>query len=157
MSYNDWALHKYILHDDDSPMVHWRKLHRLHHLEFDKITEKHGDGLGFTYVDMLLIAFVTGIPIALAVYAINKKYLTVVLLLHVVGTFIGVGIHNYSHRIFHEHTALPACMQVPVPESLYINLHKHHIHHHENTKTNYCTVFLGFDYMVGTNCNSLFC
>ncbi len=152
MSFNDWILHKYILHNDDSPLKDWRKKHIIHHKEFNNEVPKNGVGIAFTYLDSLLIAFVTGIPILiLGCLILNKKHLLILLIGHFIGSFIGVGIHNYSHCIFHKHKDLEYCLRVPVPKDLYIRLHEHHEQHHNNTKTNYCTVFLGFDKLTGTN------
>jgi len=151
MSCIDWIVHKYILHADDSLLPEWRRLHKLHHLEYDKTMDKHGQGLGFTYLDMLLIAFISIIPVLLITAFINLDYVPFILLFHFVGTCIGVGMHNHGHRLFHEHDELPGCMQVPYPEIYRNFIHEHHTHHHINAMQNYCTIFLGFDFFTGTS------
>ena len=151
MSCIDWIIHKYILHDDKSPLQEWRQLHVLHHLEYDKTMDKHGQGLGFTYYDMFIITLFSGIPVLFISALLGKEYILPLLIFHIIGTCIGVGMHNYGHRIFHDHQTLPGCMQVPYPEIYRNIIHKHHADHHMNTKQNYCTIFLGFDYLIGTN------
>lgn len=151
MSCIDWIVHKYILHADDSPLPEWRRLHILHHLEYDKSMDKHGLGLGFTYLDMMLIAMVSIIPILLITAFINIELVPFIFIFHFIGTSIGVGMHNHGHRIFHEHDELPGCMQVPYPEIYRTFIHHHHTYHHANSKQNYCTIFLGFDFLMGSS------
>ena len=151
MSFVDWVVHKYILHNDSSPLPEWRRLHILHHLEYDKKMDKHGEGLGFTYYDMFIISIFSVIPVLLVTTFIDKDYLPYVIIFHIVGTCIGVGMHNHGHRIFHQHDTLPYCMQVPYPEIYRKFIHEHHTYHHMNAKQNYCTIFLGFDYLIGTS------
>ena len=88
---------------------------------------------------------------ARSVTFIDKDYLPYVIIFHIVGTCIGVGMHNHGHRIFHQHDTLPYCMQVPYPEIYRKFIHEHHTYHHMNAKQNYCTIFLGFDYLIGTS------
>ena len=57
MSFSDWLLHKYILHNDNSPLKNWRTNHKIHHLEFENKAPKNGTGIGFTYLNALLIDF----------------------------------------------------------------------------------------------------
>ena len=88
---------------------------------------------------------------ARSVTFIDKDYLPYVIIFNIVGTCIGVGMHNHGHRIFHQHDTLPYCMQVPYPEIYRKFIHEHHTYHHMNAKQNYCTIFLGFDYLIGTS------
>lgn len=157
MSFADWALHRYVLHDDRTPMPHWRQGHRKHHVEYDSGIGHSGVSVTFPHVDTLLIALVTfplGLLVALANIAQTwtPAMLLSVALAHVAAITVVIGIHNYAHSCFHFYNPPPwrshAC--VPVPELLLELLHEHHLRHHEDSRVNYCTVLLGFDLFAGT-------
>ena len=129
MSFIDWFIHKHILHNDQSIITFLRHHHKNHHLSFDKVIEEYAYGIAFDYVESGVIALVSGIPIFLLAWALSLEpaWILGLLMLHVVGVFVGVGIHNYFHTVFHDHSR-----------------------HHENPKTNFCITWIGFDSFIGT-------
>ena len=155
MSFADWGLHRYVLHDDRSPMPHWRRGHRTHHMEFDSGIGRSGISLTFPHGDVALIALAT-LPLGLLagswVVPLRPVPLMGLLAAHTVGIAFFVGVHNYAHSCFHGYKPPPwrshAC--VPVPGWLCGLLHEHHRQHHEDAGVNYCTVLLGFDWIAGT-------
>ena len=155
MSFADWSIHRYMLHDGRSCMPHWRHAHRVHHVEFDTGVGRSGVSLTFSYMDIFLFATVT-LPVAFAagvlVVPLRPPPLAVVVLAHFFATACAVGVHNYCHTSFHgykiPHWRTRLC--VPVPSRVCEVLHEHHARHHEDAGVNYCTVLLGFDMLAGT-------
>jgi hypothetical protein len=157
MSFCDWALHRYVLHDDRTPMPAWRRGHRKHHLEYDTGIGHSGVSVTFPHADAALIALAT-LPLGLLVGLPSMSQpsapssVAIATLAHFVGITIVVGVHNYAHSVFHFYPPPPwkshAC--VPVPDMLLEVLHEHHLRHHEDSRVNYCTVLLGFDSLAGT-------
>jgi len=103
------------------------------------------------------IALFSGIPIFLLAWALSLEptWIFGLLMLHIVGVFIGVGIHNYFHTVFHNHSLFSVnnTLYVPIPTWVYTFLQEHHRLHHENPKTNFCITWIGFDSLVGTHFN----
>lgn len=154
MSFIDWFIHKYILHNDLSLVTFLRHHHRNHHLYFDKVIEHYEYGITFDYIESGFIALFSGIPIFLFTWMLSLEpaWIFGLLVLHIVGVFVGVGIHNYFHTIFHNHALFSAenTLYVPVPSWVYTYLQAHHRLHHENPKTNFCITWIGFDSFIGT-------
>ena len=154
MSFIDWFIHKHILHNDQSIITFLRHHHKNHHLSFDKVIEEYAYGIAFDYMESGVIALVSGIPIFLLAWALSLEpaWILGLLMLHVVGVFIGVGIHNYFHTVFHDHSlfSVKNTLYVPVPSWVYTFLQEHHRRHHENPKTNFCITWIGFDSFIGT-------
>ena len=62
----DWALHRFVLHHDSSPVQAWRLAHRTHHREFDgTVAYQTGASLTFPHSSTALIALAT-LPAALS-------------------------------------------------------------------------------------------
>lgn len=150
MSFCDWYIHKHILHNDNTILSDWREAHKIHHLEHKNLAPKNGIGIGFTYSESLFIGLITSFPILIITFLINKNYIMIVFILHFIGSIIATSIHNYSHSIFHDNKKMKNILQFYIPSQLYLNLHKHHNNHHNNPDKNFCTVFLGFDEIIGT-------
>jgi hypothetical protein len=159
MSFCDWYIHKHILHNDNNYfnfLKKWREDHKIHHLENDDKLEKLGIGSGFNYYEAISITLITSIPLVIILFLyliiiekinISHKIFIILILIfifHIILTIIGIGIHNFSHSIFHSINS-QEYYKIPIPKELYIKLHKHHNDHHKNCKKNFCTVFLGFD------------
>ena len=158
MSAFDWALHKHVLHNDDSLIQEWRQAHYVHHREFDgAMSWKTGASLTFPHPSSAGIVLAT-MPVALLigtawVSAFGEWHqLLYIALAHAVGITIAVGIHNAAHSSFHDYP-IPSWRKapcVPVPKAIQQIIHEHHEHHHLDARTNLCTVLLGFDHLVGT-------
>ena len=75
---------------------------------------------------------------------------------HALFVTAGVGAHNYAHSVFHgyEPPRWRDAPRVGLPKYLCELLHEHHRKHHLDSGLNYCTVFLGFDWVVGSEAAS---
>lgn len=156
MSFADWALHRFVLHDDRSIVPHWRRGHRKHHVEFDTGVGRSGTSLTFPHGDASLIALATmplGLLVGLSLAEAKPFPLLCIALAHVAGITLVVGVHNYAHSAFHGYP-IPGWSThavMPVPQFVLEVLHAHHERHHEDAGCNYCTVLLGFDSLAGTS------
>ena len=153
----DWALHRFVLHANNSPVPTWRNAHRMHHLEFEDDIGYTYASLTFSHKDTLLIALTT-LPLTILIWIIAKMTLTscppfwVFCIVHISMIILGVGIHNYAHSVFHGYEP-PSWDKAPcikIPKAVCDLLHEHHQKHHKDPGLNYCTVFLGFDWLVGS-------
>jgi len=61
MSFIDWFIHKYILHNDLSLIMFLRHHHKNHHLYFDKVIEDYASGIAFDCIESGWIALFSGI------------------------------------------------------------------------------------------------
>ena len=157
LSFIDWYIHKNIMHNDNSILLSWRKGHIIHHKEFNNKLRSSGISIEFTFFNYIIIGIISSLPLIIIgyiyyyYYKFDIKYIKYILVLHLFFIFIGVSIHNYSHSLFHEYTKYNDCFRLKIPQFLINILHNHHLDHHKNCKTNFCTVFLGFDNIIGTN------
>ena len=155
MSGADWALHRYVLHGDPSPIKAWRHAHWVHHREFDgAVNYQTGASLTFPHASSALIAL-SLLPVALVlglVWTHDAAQLVAIAIAHLVAVTFAVGMHNYAHSAFHRYRpprwSRAPC--VPVPSWALELLHEHHERHHANPCVNLCTVLLGFDWLAGT-------
>ena len=157
LSFIDWYIHKNVMHNDNSILVDWRKDHIIHHKEFNNELKPYGISIEFTFFDFIIIGLISALPLIIigyiyyCYYKFDIKYILYVFILHLFFIFTGVSVHNYSHSLFHGHTQHNGCFRLKIPQILINILHNHHLDHHKNCKTNFCTVFLGFDNIIGTN------
>ena len=157
----DWALHRHVLHANDSPIPEWRKAHRMHHLEFDGVVGRTHASLTFAHMDTLLIIAATS-PCSMIIALVAHLTMAAPMPLwafavaHALFVTAGVGAHNYAHSVFHgyEPPRWRDAPRVGLPKYLCELLHEHHRKHHLDSGLNYCTVFLGFDWVVGSEAAS---
>ena len=158
----DWALHRYVLHANDSPVPAWRSAHRTHHLEFDGLVGRTHASLTFAHEDTAFIALATS-PLTVLIWLIARFTLTnsppfwAFALAHAAMIVLGVGVHNYAHSVFHgyEPPTWDEAPRIKVPTAVCELLHEHHRKHHLDPGLNYCTVFLGFDWLAGSEASSV--
>tara|TARA_B100000287_G_scaffold419991_1_gene458854 strand:- start:135 stop:593 length:459 start_codon:yes stop_codon:yes gene_type:complete len=150
---SDWIIHKYIMHNDNSPILSWRINHRIHHKEIEGTIKNNDTSLIFSNKEIFIIATITVIPIiAIFIYfKINILYIILLILFHYIGIFVGICIHNYAHTKHHNCDKIFDCTKIPIPTFIYNIISDHHENHHKNPKKNFCVVFLGFDKLIGTN------
>jgi hypothetical protein len=143
----DWAIHKHILHSDSETEI--RIAHRMHHMMHNGDISETGIGLTFSPSDGLFISVVTVLPV-LGVARLLGRNLLYALLIHFSAVFFGIGMHNYAHSRCHSRANDANWFNIPVPTFICELLERHHLRHHQNPKTNFCTAYLGFDNLVGT-------
>ena len=153
----DWFIHKNIMHNDNSILKSWRRKHIIHHKEFNNEIKQTNNYIEFSFSESIIIGIVSGIVIFFLLlffyfkYKFNIKYIFYAFILHIIFIVIGASIHNYSHSLFHKSTGISDCYRIQIPQFFINILHEHHLQHHNNCKKNFCTVFLGFDNIIGTN------
>jgi len=108
-----------------------------------------GIGLTFCPTEALFISVLTVLPV-LGVARLLGQNLWYATLIHFSAVLFGIGMHNYAHTRCHNRIDDAEWFKIPVPESICKILESHHLRHHQNPKTNFCTAYLGFDYLVGT-------
>jgi hypothetical protein len=142
LSFIDWCIHKHVLHYKG--VNDWRSTLRATHIRHHTahLGQNADEGVTFDYTEASVIAMVTALPLLI----LGWKYI----LAHIILVFLGVGVHNYSHRAFHDVSKPILGPSVPVPNVLLKILHNHHDIHHDHPTKNYCTAYLGFDYIAGT-------
>lgn len=158
----DRALHRYVLHADDSPVPAWRRAHHTHHLEFDGVVGRTHASLTFAHEDAAFIALATS-PLTVLIWLVARVALTdsppfwAFGLAHAAMIVLGVGVHNYAHSVFHgyEPPTWDEAPRIKVPKAVCELLHEHHRKHHLDPGLNYCTVFLGFDWLAGSEASSV--
>lgn len=141
----DWSIHKYILHSDSETVI--RIQHRMHHMMHNGDISETGIGTTFSPSEALSISVVTVLPV-LGMALLLGRNLLYALLIHFSAVLFGIGMHNYAHTRCHNRDA--PWFSIPVPKFICELLESHHLRHHQNPKTNFCTAYLGFDSLVGT-------
>ena len=154
LSFVDWCIHKHVLHCDDN-VSDWRReqriVHKQHHLEHHNQAEKDEEGVTFTILETTTIALISVAPILFIGLYFDTQTMILCYTLHILFVFIGVGVHNYVHPLYHNYEDIQSPVSIIwVPDYVKKILNDHHEKHHMNSRTNYCTVFLGFDYIAGT-------
>ena len=145
------------MHNDNILLKTWRSEHIIHHKEFNNEIKQSNNYIEFTLNESIIIGIVSSICIVLVLYFFNlkykfdSKYILFAFILHISFIIIGASIHNYSHSLFHKSNGNNDCYRIQIPQFFVNILHDHHFKHHNNCKTNFCTVFLGFDNIIGTN------
>jgi hypothetical protein len=158
LSFIDWFIHKHIMHNNNTIFKRWRREHIIHHKEFNNEIKQSNNYLEFTFSESIIIGIISSIFIVFLLfflylkYKFDIKYILYAFILHVTFIIIGASIHNYSHSLFHKSPKINDSYQIQIPQFLIKILHDHHLKHHINCKKNFCTVFLGFDSIIGTNC-----
>lgn len=157
LSATDWSIHKYILHSDTETEI--RQQHRIHHLaHLGKISTDIG--LSFNINEALSITLISVLPVIVLAWKLGYKIVNAILI-HTALVLIGTGVHNYAHYMCHTGSngqCIPwirdcgegYILQLPVPGFICDILNNHHLQHHTQPRTNYCTAYLGFDYIAGT-------
>lgn len=151
ISFVDYAIHKYIMHNDNTCFQSLREKHKRHHLEASNKVTDLGTSITFTYDEMFIIGFISGLLVLFVSFLLcnNVSKSLLIFFIHLVIISIGIGIHNFSHVIFHNHDEIfDNCLQIPIPTFFMDILHNHHELHHLNPKRNLCVVFLGFDNLI---------
>lgn len=149
----DWSIHKYILHSKYNTAI--RKTHRMHHYAHDS-----GSGLGldldldtgltFSVTEGLSIGIISMLPLLGASLGLGLGWNSSLIIIHICFVLVGVGMHNYAHTRCHDGQETGSSFKIPIPDAVCKILHRHHKKHHLYPKTRYCTIYLGFDYLMGT-------
>lgn len=141
LSYVDWALHKYILHDKESQSG-WRIEHQEHHADSEAT-----DKLCFYHKEISVIT-ASSLPIFVMICRLFDYALPICVFAHFCAIIIIVMMYNYSHSITHGGT--PPSFSIYTPWATLLK--ENHLLHHKYHNCNFCTVVPGFDHLVGTRC-----
>ena len=149
ISFVDFSIHKFIMHNDNTYLKKIRADHKRHHREHLNEEEDFGTSIVFSFFDTIIIGVISGIIVSIILYLIyqNINISLYILGIHIILILIGGGIHNYSHSAYHNHN-LTDCFKIRIPKFIIEKLHKHHELHHIDPKKNFCVVFLGFDTLL---------
>lgn len=148
MSFVDWYIHKYILHNNDTYFKHLRHLHKIHHSEYKNNDPTSITGIYFNIYHTIFL-YITTLPVIYLFTRLLKIPVTTTLLIHFFLVYCTIGAHNNCHGEFHNQNVLienvPYCY---VPQIFKKVIQKHHDLHHANPTKNFCAVLLGFDFFI---------
>lgn len=144
MSFIEWFIHRYIMHNDTISTTIYYNHARLHHREYFKVFNHETDKAGKQLNIKLDIgnALLIGLPIFLFFYYFSPMFcftfICVLIIHHLIWNIIHDEMHNpqYNWRRF-----IPG----------YLFLEQYHWLHHKYTGKNYNVVFPICDYIFGTN------
>ena len=152
MSMIDWNIHCNILHSEYLEKFELRKMHKRHHIE-TKLHQNHVSktGLYFGYDDVFYIVAICS-PFVLYIAQILEINVYIAMSIHVGMVYIFIGAHNNCHESYHSGKHQPyEFPYIYVPNSIKQMINYHHAKHHEDPKTNFCNIVLGFDYVMRTH------
>jgi hypothetical protein len=156
LSFVDWFIHSFIMHNPNTFFLELRESHKKHHIN-------NNYSITFDYYETLII-YLFSLFFILLIYVFYKyftynnisiKTIAFIALFNAISILLGVASHNYCHSKHHNclHN-IGDCFIIKVPNYICNIINNHHEKHHYNSKTNFCTIFLGFDYIANTNYNT---